>query len=78
MGLAFEPEVIANFEVNLWKNGDTENGIREFLGEKFRFSEFQAAKSAHLAVLANRETNPAKARGYWENSIRLLKSAWLN
>jgi len=73
LGLAFEPEVIANFEVNLWKDGDSESGFREFLGEKYRFSEFQAAKSAHLAILANRETNPTKARSYWEKFYQALK-----
>ncbi|OGC98151.1 di-trans,poly-cis-decaprenylcistransferase [Candidatus Amesbacteria bacterium RIFCSPHIGHO2_01_FULL_48_32] len=73
LGLAFEPEIIANFEVNLWKNGESEDKMREFLGEKYRFSELQAAKSAHLAVLAGRELDPDKARGYLERFYRALK-----
>ena len=71
--MAFEPEIIANFEVNLWKNGESEDKMREFLGEKYRFSELQAAKSAHLAVLAGRELDPDKARGYLERFYRALK-----
>ncbi|MEK7064663.1 MAG: polyprenyl diphosphate synthase, partial [Patescibacteria group bacterium] len=42
--LAFEPEVIARIEIDLWKHG-SEEGLREYLAEKFRFSTFQAAKS---------------------------------
>lgn len=71
--LAFEPKIVANLEVNLWRDGGSEDKMREFLGEKFRFSELQAAKSAHLAVLANREHDPEKARGYLEKFYRALK-----
>lgn len=74
--LTFEPEVIAKFEVNLWKAGEDEAGLRRFLAEKFRFSDFQAAKSAHLALLANTEVgkkNWDKARRYMEMFYRALK-----
>ncbi len=75
LGLAFEPEIIANFEVEIWRKGDNEDAMREFLGEKFRFSRFQAAKSAHLAVMANREMgrDSQKALGYLEKFYQALK-----
>lgn len=73
--LAFEPEVIARIEIDLWKHG-SEEGLREYLAEKFRFSTFQAAKSAHLAYLANAEVskkNWEKAKWYMEKFYRALK-----
>ncbi len=73
--LAFEPEVIARIEIDLWKHG-SEEGLREYLAEKFRFSTFQAAKSAHLAYLANAEVtkkNWEKARWYMERFYQALK-----
>lgn len=73
--LAFEPEVIARIEIDLWKNG-SEESLREYLAEKFRFSTFQAAKSAHLAYLANAEVtkkNWEKAKWYMERFYRALK-----
>ena len=72
VGLALEPEILANIEVNFWKNRNEEN-MRELLAEKFRFSSFQAAKSAHLAVMAERETDPRKQKGYLEMFYRALK-----
>ncbi|MEK9200704.1 MAG: polyprenyl diphosphate synthase [Patescibacteria group bacterium] len=76
LGLAFEPELIANFEVNLWKDGATEEKYREYFAEKFRVSEFQATKTAHLAYLAQAEVvkrNWEKARGYMEKYYQALK-----
>ncbi|MEK7091333.1 MAG: undecaprenyl diphosphate synthase family protein, partial [Patescibacteria group bacterium] len=73
--LAFEPEVIARIEIDLWKYG-SEESLREYLAEKFRFSTFQAAKSAHLAYLANAEVtkkNWEKAKWYMERFYRALK-----
>lgn len=75
LDLAFEPSIVANFEVDLWQKGENEDKMREYLGEKFRFSELQAAKSAHLAILADREqmTNPSLARSYLEKFYEALK-----
>ena len=72
LGLAFEPEVLANIEVNLGRN-PSEEDTRHLLAEKFRFSAFQAGKAAHLSVLANREPDAKKARGYWEKFYQALK-----
>lgn len=72
VGLALEPEVLANIEVNFWKD-KSEEGMKELLAEKFRFSTFQAAKSAHLAVLAEREIDPKKQKGYLEMFYKALK-----
>lgn len=77
--LAFEPEMVANFEVDLWRHGDpptheaTEGQWRKFLAEKYRISDLQAAKSAHLAILANRETDPKRVLGHLEKFYRALK-----
>lgn len=74
--LTFEPEVIANFEINLWKKGESEDGLRQFLAEKFRFSDFQASKSAHLAYLASVEVankNWDKARDLMYKYYQALK-----
>jgi undecaprenyl diphosphate synthase len=74
--LAFEPEFVASIEVNLWKGKQNEEDIRQLLAEKFRFSSFQAAKSAHLAHLANVEVdkqNWEKAKIYTERYYQSLK-----
>lgn len=76
VGLALEPKLVASIEVDLWRHGTNEQKIRELLAEKFRFSNFQAAKSAHLAWLANIEItkdNWDKARGYMEKFYQALK-----
>ncbi len=76
LGLAFEPELVASFEVNMWRDGTTESKLREYYAEKYRISDFQAAKSAHLAFLANTEIvkhNFDKARGYLEKFYAALK-----
>ena len=74
--LAFEPKVIANFEVNLWRNGGSETGLRQLLAEKFRVSDLQASKTAHLAYLANTEmdkSNWERAKWYLERFYQALK-----
>ena len=82
--LAFEPEVIARIEIDLWnppshkamEGRGNEELWREYLAEKFRFSTFQAAKSAHLAYLANVEVgkkNWEKAKWYMERFYQALK-----
>lgn len=74
--LAFEPDVVAKFEVDLWRGGQTEEELKQLLAEKFRFSTFQAAKSAHLAYLAHAEMdekNWDKAKGYLEKFYQALK-----
>ena len=74
--LAFEPKVIANFEINLWRQGGTEANLRQLLAEKFRVSDLQASKTAHLAYLANTEldnSNWEKAKWYLERFYQSLK-----
>lgn len=75
VGLAFEPEIVANFEINLWQH-QSEEGQKQLIAEKFRFSEFQATKSAHLAYMANmemKENNWTKAKVYLEKFYSALK-----
>jgi undecaprenyl diphosphate synthase len=79
LGLAFEPEFVANLELNLWngKTGvDSEQKMREWYSEAWRFSDFQATKAAHLAVLAKSEMANErweKANWYLERSYVALK-----
>ncbi len=75
LNLALEPDIVANIEINLWKNNN-EAGLRDLLAEKFRFSNFQAAKSAHLGYLANQEIakkDYPKAQDYMEKFYKALK-----
>lgn len=74
--LAFEPEVVAKFEIDLWRKGESESGIRQLLAEKFRVSDLQASKSARLAYLANAEMdgkNWKQAKWFLERYYRALK-----
>lgn len=74
--LAFEPSLAASLQVKLWKgiNGkekvevaqDIEDTARRLYAEVYRISVFQAAKLAHLRVLATIEKNMAE-RGYGEH-----------
>ena len=74
--LAFEPSLAASLQVKLWREtsdkdeleltGDAESTARELYSEVYRISFFQAAKLAHLRVLANVEKNLAE-RGYGEH-----------
>lgn len=75
--LAFEPEIVASLEVQLNRQkGESEDLTREHLAEVYRISLFQAAKAAHLRVLANIERNKGnwdKAEDYLEKYYSALK-----
>ena len=63
--LAFEPEIVASLEVEMRKQkGENEELATQHLAEVYRISIFQAAKAAHLRVLANIERN----RGNWDKA----------
>lgn len=63
--LAFEPEIVASIAVELNKTrGENEELTREHTAEVYRISLFQAAKAAHLRVLAN----VARNKGDWEKA----------
>ena len=74
--LAFEPEIVASLEVKMNKElgaktdvreaFDAEKTARELYAEVYRISLFQAAKAAHLRVLAAVERNLAEA-GFGEH-----------
>lgn len=74
--LAFEPSLAASLQVKLWKemNGkdkiemdqDVEDTAKRLYAEVYRISFFQAAKVAHLRVLATVERNLAEG-GYGEH-----------
>lgn len=69
--LAFEPEVVASLEVKMNKeladkdsiegSFEAEQTAKELYAEVYRISLFQAAKAAHLRVLAAVERNLAEA-----------------
>lgn len=75
--LAFEPKIVASLEVELNKEkGESEELAREHIAEVYRISLFQAAKAAHLRVLANIEKNKGnweKAQDYLEKYYSALK-----
>jgi undecaprenyl diphosphate synthase len=75
--LAFEPEIVASLEVQMRKEkGEVEETTKEHLAEVYRISLFQAAKAAHLRVLANIARNKgdwAKAEDYLEKYYSALK-----
>ena len=91
--LAFEPSIAASLEVKLWQDiGDKKNiesvldveeVARQYYSEVYRISDFQAAKIAHLRILANLERNLAedgegddhwnKARDYLQKYYVALK-----
>lgn len=74
--LAFEPSIVASLEVKLLKETAGKNNLnlmtkaedtaRELYAEVYRISLFQAAKLAHLRVLATVERNLAE-RGFGEH-----------
>jgi undecaprenyl diphosphate synthase len=74
--LAFEPALVASLEVKLWKEiggkesietaGEAEETTKELYAEVYRISLFQAAKVAHLRVMAKVERNLAE-RGMGEH-----------
>lgn len=60
--LAFEPKLVASMEVDLNRvKGENEEMTKEHLAEVYRISLFQAAKAAHLRVLASVERNLAQS-----------------
>ncbi len=73
--LAFEPSLAASLNVKFWQEmegrettqgaADVEDTARQYYAEVYRISLFQAAKAAHLRVLANVERNLAE-RGFGE------------
>jgi hypothetical protein len=91
--LAFEPSLAASLQVKLWRDlRDREDGktvveaedtARRLYSEVYRISDFQAAKAAHLRVLATRERDLAekgygdhhwdKAEDYLEKFYKALK-----
>lgn len=75
--LAFEPELVASLEVRMRnEKGEGEEVTKEYLAEVYRISLLQAAKAAHLKVLANIERNKenwAKAEDYLQKYYRALK-----
>jgi undecaprenyl diphosphate synthase len=75
--LAFEPEIVASLEVQMRKEkGEGEETTKEHLAEVYRISLFQAAKAAHLRVLANVAKNKGdwnKAEDYLEKYYNALK-----
>ncbi|MBU0570369.1 undecaprenyl diphosphate synthase family protein, partial [Patescibacteria group bacterium] len=74
--LAFEPSLAASLQIKFWKDindkenvggaTEVENTARSLYSEIYRISSFQAAKLAHLSVLANIEKNLAE-RGLGEH-----------
>ena len=75
--LAFEPRLVAYLEVKMHREkGENEETTREYLAETYRISLFQAAKAAHLRVLASVEKNRGnwvKAEDYLQKYYRALK-----
>lgn len=91
--LAFEPSIVASMQVKFWqdlegkdevaKASEAEESARKLTAEVYRISLLQAAKAAHLMVLANIERNLAergmgeihwvKAEGYLQKFYRALK-----
>lgn len=91
--LAFEPSLAATLQVKLWKelndvkenelSAEAEETARKLYSEIYRMSSFQAAKLAHLRVLASMERNLAargqgeqhwaKAEDYLEKYYKALK-----
>jgi len=91
--MAFEPEIAANLEVKLWQEmnqtddiavaSDAEDTAKNLYAETYRISLFQAAKLAHLRVLAGLERKMAengmgdehwdRAEDYLEKFYRALK-----
>jgi undecaprenyl diphosphate synthase len=75
--LAFEPEIVASLEVQMRREkGEGEETTKAHLAEVYRISLFQAAKAAHLRVLANIARNRGewnKAEDYLEKYYHALK-----
>ncbi len=85
--LAFEPEIVASLEVKMNRELNEKSDINEAFGaeetakklyaEVYRISLFQAAKAAHLRVLAAVERNLAEAaRSTGSGSSRFVEAHW--
>ena len=84
LGLAFEPDLVAKLEVNLWRsNGNadkTQEGLlleeqyRQLYGETFRISNYQMGKVAHLAALATAERDLAARKSGVEAELHWTKA----
>lgn len=80
--LAFEPSIVASLQVKFWQEvadkegmegvGDAEETAQKLYAEVYRISLFQAAKAAHLRVLANVERNLAE-RGFGEHHWKMAE-----
>jgi len=84
--LAFEPSLAASLQVKLWKEldgkesmkgvGDVEVTASKLYAEVYRMSMFQAAKLAHLRVMANVERNMAErgmGEAHWDKTEDYLE-----
>ncbi len=84
--LAFEPALAASLEVKLWREmgnkesieaaSDVEEITKEFYAEVYRISLFQAAKAAHLRVMAKVERNLAEkglGEKHWDRAEDYLE-----
>ncbi|HEX6977523.1 MAG TPA: polyprenyl diphosphate synthase [Patescibacteria group bacterium] len=81
--LAFEPSIVASMEVKMWQKmdsrgseGDVEDLARDLVAETYRISDFQAAKAAHLRVLATKERDLAQIdnnEDHWRNAQDYLE-----
>ncbi len=88
--IAFEPKLVASLEIKLWQDlkdkdsmnniGNAESTAQELYAESYRLSLFQAAKLAHLRVLANVEKNMAeKGMGehHWDKAEDYLNKFYV-
>lgn len=77
--LAFEPEIVASLEVKMRQDigqDGAEDAARELYAEVYRISLLQAAKAAHLRVLAYAEQKMAESgmgEEHWENAEDYLQ-----
>ena len=77
--LAFEPEIVASLEVKMRQelgNGGAEAAAAELYAETYRISLFQAAKLAHLRVLAALERKMAESgmgEEHWDRAEDYLQ-----
>lgn len=76
LGLALEPELVADLQIKLWQKKGGERDMRDMYAETYRFSDLQASKTAHLAYLADAEINKKNfenAKDYLEKFYTALK-----
>src|SRR5258708_120615 len=82
--LAFEPSIAASLEIKLWQKmksgeylrGETQELGRNLLAETYRISDLQAAKAAHLRLMASRERDLAQEGAgelHWKNAKEYLE-----